>query len=231
MAKPDLIMEDYAGEWHYIEYKSTSSKKDSWVNSWDTAVQLHSSIKAVEETMGKAPVDVTIVGLYKGYESYGKQSSPFCYAYKKFGNPPFTTDQVSYEYKSGFKRYPTWEMVGGVKAWVESMPEDVLGNNFPMTPPIMVNDNLVARFFAQRLIREREILQGLEQLALSGETSNEVLDKYFPQKFDKGVPGWGYPCEFRKLCHGNSSDPLREGFVPRVPHHERELKLLEEVTL
>lgn len=225
MAKPDLLMEDYSGDWHYIEYKSTSSKKSEWINSWDTAVQLHSSVKAVEKTMGKTPVDVTVVGLYKGYYAYNRQQSPLCYGYVRKGNPPFTTDQVSYEYKSGLKRVPTWEMEGGVQAWVEAMPEDTLGNMFPMTPPISVNDDLVEAFFRQRLIREQEVVRGLQDLAL-GRDEQATLDRYWPQKWDKCRPAWGYPCEFLKLCHAGVRDPLKEGFVPRTPHHKREEEAL-----
>lgn len=221
MAKPDLILEDNEGQWHYIEFKSTSSKKSEWVNSWDTAVQLHSSIKAVEQTMGRAPVDVIILGMYKGYISYNRQSSPFCYAYKKNGNPPFTQDQIEYAYKSGFKRYPTWELPGGVKQWIEDMPEQILGDQFPMTAPIYVNEDLVDAFFRQRLIREREILEGA--MAIQEDPSDiETMDRVFPQKFDVCVPSFGWSCEYKKLCHGKVSDPLNEGFQLREPHHKRE---------
>jgi len=39
MCKPDLVAVDTNGEVAYIEYKSTSSKKDEWTAQWDTAVQ------------------------------------------------------------------------------------------------------------------------------------------------------------------------------------------------
>lgn len=248
MAKPDLLLENEAGEMVYVEYKSTSSKQEKWINSWDTAVQLHSSIKAVEQTLGKAPSFVQIVGLYKGYESYSKQNSPFCYAYMKKGNPPFTTDVVSYEYKSGLKRYPTWELPGGVKAWVDGMSEEVLVNQFPMTMPIMVNEDLVDAFFRQRLEREKEIgsyfgtVSSGELSSSEGQASGQSmgvldhtselsrLDRIFPQRFDQCVPSFGYGCEFRKLCHGESTldvhSNLPVGFNFREPHHARELDQL-----
>lgn len=220
MTKPDLIVEDEGGELVYLEYKSTSSKKDKWIQSWDTAVQLHSSIMATEATIGRRPAYVQIVGLYKGYESYGKQSSPFCYAYKKAGNPPFTVDQVQYEYKAGFRRFATWELPGGTKAWIDSMPEAVLANQYPMTAPIMVNEDLVASFFAQRLWRERDIVDSM------GFDGTYDLDETFPQKFDQCVPSFGWDCEYKKLCHGMVKDPLQEGYEPRTPHHARELESL-----
>lgn len=220
MAKPDLILADAEGEWHYIEYKSTSSKKNEWIESWNTAVQLHSSVKAIEETMGKSPVDVTVVGLYKGYYSYGRQNSPLVYAYMKKGNPPFTQDVIAYEYKAGLRKYPVWEMDGGVTAWVNAMPETILAEQFPMTPPIMVDEDLVAAFFNQTVVRETEISFG----ASASPLNLTVLDDIFPQRFDQCSPAYGFKCEFKKLCHSYVENPLNEGFTYREPHHAQEME-------
>lgn len=213
MTKPDLVVESTEGELVYIEYKSTSSKKPEWITSWETAVQLHSSVKATEATLGRPVLGVQIVGMYKGYESYGKQSSPFCYAYKRSGNPPFTQDQVEYAYKAGFKRSPTWKMDGGVASWVDQMPDNILATQFPLSPIILPNDDLVAAFFRQRLIREREIATFF---------GDEDIDRVFPQHFDQCKPAYGWACPYTKLCHGYVDNPLNEGYVWREPHHEEE---------
>lgn len=218
MTKPDLILEDHNGDWTYIEYKTTSSKKAEWISSWDTAVQLHSSVKATAKTLGKEPIAVQIIGLYKGYISYNRQQSPYCYVYTKKGNPPFTEDQTQCEFKAGFKRVPTWELPGGVKDWVNSMSDSVLANQFPMTAPIYVNEDLVKSFFNQRLIREREIVN---DTAFNDDID---LDFVFPQKFDACQPAFGFGCEFKKLCFSHVVDPLTEGYQLRVPHHQRELE-------
>lgn len=218
MSKPDLILENSEGDWIYVEYKTTSSKKAEWINSWETAVQLHSACRAVGQTLGKEPTAVQIVGLYKGYRSYNKQNSPFCYAYMKKGNPPFTQDVIEYEWKAGLKRYPVWELDGGVKAWVDGMPVSVLSGLFPMTPPIFINNDLVDAFFAQRATREHEIAK------FGGVNVGYDLDNTFPQKFDACSPGWGKGCEFKKLCFGRCDDPLKEGFAYRVPHHQLEME-------
>jgi hypothetical protein len=224
MAKPDLIVENHEGDLVYLEYKTTSNKKEGWINSWETAVQLHSSIMATEQTLGRRPAYVQIIGLYKGYESYGKQSSPFCYAYKKNGNPPFSQDQIAYEYKAGFRRYPIWELPGGVKSWVESMPENVLADQFPRTTPVFVNEDLVNAFFRQRLSREKDIDAAMNTY-LGDHNQEEILNRYFPQHFDQCQPGFGKPCVYKRLCHGNMQDPLSEGYIFRTPHHERETEM------
>jgi hypothetical protein len=223
MSKPDLVVRGKDGAVYYIEYKSTSSKREDWINSWETAVQLHSTVKAIEATKGH-PVDGVIVqGLYKGYASYGKQNSPFCYAYKRNGNPPFSKDETIYEYKAGFKRYPTWELDGGVRGWINGMPDVTLAEQFPQTPPIFVKEDLVNAFFEQRKWREAEIKMGIQMISfLPEDTKTEVLNVVFPQRFDQCQPGWGKPCGYRKLCHGSSDNPLEQGYVYRVPHHQRE---------
>lgn len=232
MSKPDLVLGDPEGNLWYLEYKTTSSKKEGWVNSWATAVQLHSTIRAIEATVNEKVTGVIVQGLYKGYESYGKQSSPFCYSYQRKGSPPFSQDEVQYEYKAGFKRYPTWELPGGVKAWVEGMPDHILGDQFPQTPPIFVNDDLVDRFFEQRNWREQEIKLAMQMIGVLDDpaASVNVLDTAFPQRFDQCHPYFGKPCAYLKLCHGHCEDPLKEGFEYRIPHHEAELQAQSEKT-
>jgi hypothetical protein len=230
MSKPDLVVGN-KDQVVYVEYKSTSSKKDNWINSWDTAVQLHSTCKAVEATTGTRVDAVVVQGLYKGYESYGKQSSPFCYAYRRAGNPPFTHEEISYEYRAGFKRFPVWGLPGGIGAWVDKMPTATLADQFPQTPPIFINEELVEAFFRQRATREHNIAffhrqdKRLDDPELVTDMTHEsLLDMSFPQRFDQCSPGWGRGCEYKKLCHGAVRDPLSEGFTWRTPHHAKELE-------
>lgn len=225
MSRPDLIMEDTEGEWHYLELKTTSWKKESWVNQWSTAVQLHSSLKAVEQTLGKMPMDVTVLGLYKGYvDDWGKQTSPLCYGYRKSANPPFTKEEISYSYKAGFRRTATWEMPGGVKAWVESMPLPILATQFPRTPAIFIREEMIAAFFEQRKIREFEIAQAVKVLEDQdmAPMHGQFIAAFFPQRFDQCNPSIGRSCEYRRLCFGAIEDPLQHGFEGRVPNHPQE---------
>lgn len=229
MSKPDLILGDSNDDWTYIEYKTTSSKSVDWINSWNTAVQVHSTIKAVESTLGKAPTSVIVQGLYKGYKSYNKQNSPFCYAYKRTGNPPFTKDEVQYDYKAGFKKYPTWELPGGTKGWVDEMPDEVLADLFPQTPPMYIDETLVDAFFKQVESREINIMMAMNELSKGDDfITKEVMDSYFPQKFSECSPAYGFGCEFKELCFGHGQDPLETGFQFREPHHAQEVEQWQE---
>jgi hypothetical protein len=228
MARPDLVLADAEGNLTYTEYKSTSSKREEWINSWATAVQLHSSIKAIEQTLARPVSSVVVQGLYKGYISYGKQNSPLCYGYFRGGNPPFTQDSMLYEYKAGYKRFPTWEMAGGVKRWVEAMPENILADQFPQTPPIYINEDLIVAFFEQRACREKQIDLALQMMEDADEETKEaVLNTAFDQHWEQCAPSFGHPCPFRRICFGQVTEPLKQGFIPRTAHHQLELDTQE----
>lgn len=234
MAKPDLVLGNPdTGEVWYVEYKSTSTKKPSWVNSWSTAIQLHVTAKAIEEHLGEPVTGVIVQGLYKGYESYGKQSSPFCYAYTRGGNPPFTRPDIRYEYMAGYRRSPTWLMPGGVKAWVATMPDEILANQFMQSAPIFINEAVLWRFLKQVELRESAIREGRDLLTTTDNpvTIAEVLDEIFPQHFSECMPPWGGSCTYRILCHGGIQDPMSVGFGYRTSHHEAERQQHESVNV
>lgn len=222
IAKPDLVVADADGNLFYIEYKSTANKKDSWIASWSYAIQLHSTVRAIEATLGEKVTGVIVQGLYKGYESYGKQNSPFCYSYHRAGQPPFSQDEFLYGYKAGYKKRPVWEMNGGLKKWVDEMPEEILGDQYPRTPVIFVNDGLVDSFFNQRNWREKEIALAVHLMGNSTpEGRQEILDVTFPQKFDSCNPAFGSGCIYKELCFGHVEDPLAQGWEVRNSDHEK----------
>lgn len=156
--------------------------------------------------------------------SYGKQSSPFCYGYSQNGQPPFFKPTLSYEYRNGLRRVATWELEGGTKKWVENMPASILADQYPQTPPIFCNQDLITDYFQQRAMRELEI-QMAKQMLEAGVDSKVTLNGAFPQRFDRCKIPTTPPrlCAFRLLCHGHCTDPLKAGYAKRQPHHELEI--------
>lgn len=228
LAKPDLILQtEDESEIVYWEYKSTSSKKDKWINSWKRAVQVHATMGAINATLGIDLTSTIVQGFYKGYESYGKLSSPMCYAYHRWGNPPFTQTETVYEYKNGYRRTPTWLLEGGVKKWVDEMPDQVLTEQFPEVPPIFPNPDHIRTFLSQRATREYEIRMSRELLldpALDAASKTVILNNVFPQHYNACEPAWGFDCPRLHLCFGDGvpNDPTY-----RKPHHKREVELLQ----
>jgi hypothetical protein len=139
--------------------------------------------------------------------------------------PPFQKEKLSYTYMAGFKKYPTWQLEGGVKKWVEGMPANILSQQLPITPPIFINRDLVDAFFRQRAAREHKIRQAREDILsplVNQQVKNGLLDEVFPQHFEECSPAWGDGCPYKKLCHGNVADPLKVGFDLRHSHHQIE---------
>ena len=225
MCKPDLVLESPEGELVYCEWKSSSSKKEEWINQWNTSIQVHATMKAIEETLKKPVLGTIVQGLYKGYYSYGKFSSPIAYGYyyQKAANPPFTKGSVMYssEYKAGYKRTPVWEMEGGMKTWVERMSQETTSEQLPQTPLIFPRWDLSDAFFRQRTTRESNILNTTH--FDGSDLSVEELDTLYPQSFKACSPGYGHKCNFYTICHGGPAileDPLSNGYILKNHEHE-----------
>ncbi|MGE3341542.1 MAG: hypothetical protein AB7J46_06635 [Candidatus Altimarinota bacterium] len=233
-AKPDLILaEDDDSPVVYIEYKSTGNKKPEWIESWNKDMQVHGTAKAIEFTKNREVLGTIVQGLYKGYAQYGKLSSNLVYGYKGKGNPPFTAETISTEYKPGLKKFPIWEYDGGIKAWIEKLPIETLSEQFPQTPMIFTEESLAEDFFRQRAVRERDVKDSVSRLEDPETPDFEkqiILDVRFPQSFSKCCPSFGRPCDFLGLCHGPQSvkdDPVGSGkFALRDREHNDGFKTL-----
>lgn len=218
LAKPDLVRRGPDGL-VYFEWKTTSSNKEEWIKQWETAVQLHSTCRAIEANLGEPVVSVIVQGFYKSYVSqYNRLESPFCYGYHKPANPPFEKAIWAHEYKYGLKKAPIWQREGGVKQWVDEMPVAILASQFPQTPPIFVNERLVEKFFRQQGLREMAIKSALK---LDPYNDHEAMDRLFPMHFET-CNAYNRPCPYKRLCHGAPVDPLSIGYTPRYSHHPLE---------
>ena len=109
------------------------------------------------------------------------------------------------------------------------MPEALLAEQFPRTPLIFPDDDLIDTFFKQRAMRQTEIEMANELLKVAEDedAKREILNVAYPQKFDACNPGWGKECVFRHICFGHNPDPLTMGYVPR--YEPRPIEPSEEV--
>ena len=229
-SRPDLVLQGDLGT-IYIEVKSTGSKKAEWIESWQTDIQVHATLRGIEFTLGEQPLGTIVQGLYKGSEYYGKFSSALVYGYVRRGNPPFTKSDYSAEYKYGMVKFPVWDYPGGSKAWIAQMSPEVLAEQFPQTPLIFPNEELIEGFFRQRAQREMTVREAVEHLEQFSSNKQAILDVHFPQNFDACTPAWGHGCDFVKICHGPAqNDPVGSGlYMVRDRSHEEEFdKLIRE---
>ena len=226
--RPDSLFERKSDKtlW-YMEEKTASSLGTQWMQQWAKAIQLHTTALAVEHHIGREVQGIIVQGAYKGYVKDGKQSSIFCYGYARpglTGGP-----DVYYQWKTGAKRTPVWEMKGGCRRWVEEMPEEVLSAQFVQAPPVFLQRRLVEAFLRQQERREMAIEDaGMEirENPVDDLSTEELLDDFFPQHFDQCAPAMGSPCPYTNLCYNPhmGADPLQHGYTRRVPHHATDLR-------
>lgn len=232
--KPDLILRrKFDGTLWYVEYKTTGNVKKEWLESWNTSVQLMAGAMLAGETLGEPVEGCIIQGLYKGYKYQGELRTPLVYRWRKPGLPG-ETDEIVAERPTrwaGWHREGLWEGEGGVAAWIEQMPEEVLLGQFPQTPPIFLNKELVETWLRQSAIREGEIDAVQRGFDAGQEMAPETLDRTFPQYFSQCKSTWGRGCDFFDCCWFPhiGADPIGSGlYRERQFHHEGERDARED---
>ena len=192
----------------------------------------------------------TETGEYSGRKT---QDSPFCYAYKKAANPPHWEEEWRTQWKyidadgknrilkgKGFDKAKVWEgefaarPAGWTKLeyWTEFIGEEAekeivwLG---PLpTSRYLVNDLLEGLGAEEKRWQERlwKIWEA------KPEEFRSVLNKEVPQS--RECHRWGKKCQFLSVCNRDEElvdeeGRLKEGWVFRRPHHQREITLMERL--
>lgn len=229
--RQDLLLRNkYNGRIRYPDYKTTGSDDPKWIASWAKSPQLHSSMYAMLQE-GSHIDESVVCGIYKGYKDRKTGTQRSIFAYGWVNREYVTTPEYSYEYKrgKGWELFSTYEeFPAGLEKWVAGMPQQILTAQFPQTGPIFPNVQIGEAYFRQRLIREREVAEALDELrGVTTESGvRDVLDRAFPQDFSKCEPAYGFKCDFCPACWQPwvASDPIGSGlFVRRKVDHETEV--------
>jgi hypothetical protein len=211
----------------YREYKSTAYASGKWTGSWPFAIQLHLGMKALEEELGEPIEFAQIMGLHKGYVGTDGLSHPYVWAYRNLKTGAWTHEWAKAVPRADWERKPVWEYPDGPVKWVLTLGEEVAYSQFPQSPPVFLNEDMVSNWLTRKTARAKEI-------ALFGETAqfdDKLRNVIFQQHTKKCRPAFGDQCPYLPLCWNKSMGerPLEKGFVPRVPHHETEILWLEEI--
>lgn len=208
----------------YLEYKTTRSASKQWLDSWRYQIQIHTSLAAVQEELGKPVKYAMIAGLMKGYESPAENHRlihPYTWAYYNESENKWThkyTDARS----SAWVQMPVWEYPGGIVEWVQKCGEDTAKAQFPHTPPIFLDERMLEEWIARRLFRERQI-KGVEEVCRKDLKQRSL---FFERRTSKCKPAYGDACPYLPICWNASAqaDPASHpDFEPRKPHHDVEL--------
>ena len=228
MARPDAVVQRVSDDTYwYIQDKTSSLSPDNFGSGWDKLPELHATAKAVKHTPGYDISGAIVQGWYKGYLKNNTLYSPLAYCWVKLGQPGVSKPQLSLEYRAGWSREPITKF--DAPAWVKSLPEPIIQQQFPVSAPIMIRPDLADTYLAQVLRREEQIRDWAdEEFGPIEHTRNEM----FPQHFHHCDEWSKYrrPCAFRDCCWAPTvgRDPIGSGlFIRRVSHHapERDAKV------
>ena len=219
---PDRVLERRADSVIvYRDYKGAGGWgiTKRWLDQWLYAIQIHTVLKAIEEELGRKVGFGQIVGLDKGQERDGKLRHPYVWGYWDAQGDP-ELDYYAAKRKDLTLR-PVWEYDGGILEWVKRLGPMVAEGQFSFSPPIFLNERLLADLVRTRTRREKTV----KLFGKSCQVDREKRATWFEPRFNKCSPSNGTPCPYLIACHNDSvnKDPLGSGlFVPRTPHHELE---------
>jgi hypothetical protein len=221
---PDRLMrrKDDPTFMKYMEYKSSISASKKWLDSWRFQIQLHTSLKAVQEELGESIRYAQVVGLMKG--SYSNSDNRLTHPYV-WGYYNESTKEWTHSYEkarsASWSPMPVWEYPGGVVDWVLRAGADTAANIFPSTAPIFLDERMLEQWITRRKARAQQV-EMVKEVCLKDEKLRSI---YFEPRTSKCRPAFGDACPYVPLCWNaeRAKAPFATGdFVKRTPHHDLE---------
>lgn len=210
----------------YMEYKSARSCNSNWLESWKYSIQLHSSLKAIQEELGKSIQYAQIIGLQKGTVSSadGRLVHPYVYGYYNR-----SSNEWEHRYEkartSVWEPMPVWEFESkdgtALVNWVTRCGQSVADTQFPSTPPIFLNEKILNEWVTRRTYRLR-VIEEVKDECLTDESKRAI---FFEKRTKNCRPAFGEACQYLPLCWNafRGRNPLGTAeFIKRTPHHDLE---------
>jgi len=210
-AKPDRVQRGHGQGLRWREWKSTSTTRQEWVQSWAYSPQLHIGLAALGEELKEKLDFASILGFYKGHDQGGKLHHPYVWAYRS------PQGKWSADYTYGWEKVGVWEYAGGVEQWVRDCGEDVSRRVFLWSAPVFLDERIVNSIVLAQTERMREVgeVKGACQAIW------ELRQLHFPQHFNECRPPYGSACSYLGACHNASvnADPVGSGMYRVRPIH------------
>lgn len=224
-ARPDIMLRRKKDDslW-YLELKTTSLDPERFCRIWGRKSQIHLGPRCVEATTGEAVEGVIVQGIHKGSKYKGSSRSKLVGGYCREAIGRVGKNVWKPEHSSGFTWRVATEYDGGITAWIDQLPREIVGEYFPVTPPITPDPEYLDSFVRQRTHRELQIQawrDNMDTLMESGQPNEiieatyiEELDKVFPQNNEACENEMnGIKCSFYEICWNRmvGRDPLASG--------------------
>ena len=202
LISPDRLLKSLAsGETVYREYVpfgcGVSQRK--WLQSWEHNIRLHLSITAIND----GDVEVTygqVMGLNKGFNSLidNRLVHPYVWGYRNIETKAWSTTRRG---DAEWELVPVWTYPDGLVAWVKLCGEEVAKGQFPLSPPVYLDKELVTSWSSRRLHREREI-NSIKAVAKDNVYLQSI---HFPKITGNCCPADAPDCSFLARCWSNDT--------------------------
>lgn len=208
------------GELHYREYvpMPPSLTRQHWLQSWHFNMRLHLGLAAAEQELKKNIDHARVVGMSLGFTSSADQrlAHPYVRAYHDKAHDEWAHHLVGFkEMKPEAKWEPTstWRFPDGIVRWVQVCGKSTAEMQFPLSPPVFLNQLLLDQWVGRRLHREREI----RCISDKAKTNFNLRSVYFPRIHSQCKGSDGTQCPFLSACWTPAvrNAPLHSGeYVP-----------------
>lgn len=239
-ANPDLMPPPMPGT-GYLEWKTVTTPGEAWHRSFIRNPQSWTGAIVTRAGLGRDIDWFMVVGLVKGTESthadgVQRRSSPFCYAFRNKGDSKVNSKwkasdgnwwRAEYTNANGWERVSTDEYPGGIAAWVNDVPAEVLAKQFVLTEPTDIEWELAEEWLANQYpMIDAAHSWDTHRNTIDVETRDFIHNALFPRALENCEAGdyGGRPCVFKDLCHNEDvkADPLSR-YKKREPHHPIEV--------
>lgn len=228
-ARPDLVLRRKKdGSIWYFEWKTSAVDPESFTRMWSRKAQLHLGALALEQTHGLSVEGVIVQGFYKGTKYKGSLRSRMVGGYRRLAPPGVGKSTYRVTHAAGFEWFSASEYPGGVTAWVDQLPTEIIAETFPVTPPIVPNAKFVREFLDSQGWREQEIAEAIDNLdiitqqleddTITSEQAEEMVEATIAKVFPKNVDACEDPvrhtkCQFYEVCWNPiiGRDPIGSG--------------------
>lgn len=222
ITKPDRILKrklDETGneEIVYQEYVTMPPGLGhvAWFHGFFYNMRMHAGMAAADEVMEGLTTTVgdkvsygQVRGLSLGFRSSsdGRLCHPYVWGYYNKDKAEWTPSVKS---SSGGRPTPVWEYPLGIVNWVQLCGKAAADGQFPLSPPIYLNETALQDWLSFRLHREREI----SSLGKVCHDNKYLRMIHFPKKTTQCRPTIGETCPYLDVCWNDNvkTQPLQSG--------------------
>lgn len=195
-----VLFNSSTSEVEHREFVPTQSVSARWREGWEWNIQPHLSLVAVREHLQRRIHWGRIQGLNTGYISSTENAQlhhPYVYAHFNKLTGEWTHNFKFQDQDGGnWVERPIWESPLSIVEWIRKCGPTVAETQFPLSPKIPVNEEMVQAWVARKIHRERQI----HAMKIACQDNKALRAIHFPQVTSECAPANNVACVYKNLC-------------------------------